>query len=149
MPPIHFDLQPILKLAGLAGGLKGIEIQLGIKRGPLAKWTGELAPWLWRMWRQGGERKYRDALVAYNACDSAVLDILLRHAYNTLAEQGAAPFPALLLPDLAVERFTTELADIEDVETPPWADPWVRRTFAGMAMRYRGECGFLDPDPKE
>ncbi|HMF34554.1 MAG TPA: ribonuclease H-like domain-containing protein [Candidatus Lokiarchaeia archaeon] len=146
MPPIHLDLQPLLRAAGLAGGLKAIEKQLGITRGPLAKWSGETAPWLWRNWRQSGERKYRDTLIAYNALDAAVLDVLLRHAYNTLTEQVGAPFPAINLPAVSVNASGIDLIEIEDVETPPWADPWVRRTFAGMAMRYRGECGFLDDD---
>lgn len=150
LPPIHLDLQPLLRQVGHTGSLKAIEHELGINRGVLAGWTGETAPWLWRMWRESGERKYRDTLVAYNAFDAMVLDSLLRHAYNSLAEQVAAPFPPLPLSAPPIVESLPTLVGIETVEVPPWADPLVRRTFAGMAMRFRGECGFLDDDaPQE
>ncbi len=150
LPELHFDLRPLLRKVGLRGGLKAIEVQLGINRGALAQVTGDAAVALWQAWRRTGERRYRDTLVAYNIEDTVNLDLLLRHAYNKLLKQEEAPFPPLPTPPSPAPRpLVPDVKTLAELGAIPSMDPWVRRTLVGMAGRYRGECGFLGDEKPE
>jgi uncharacterized protein YprB with RNaseH-like and TPR domain len=150
LPELHFDLRPLLRKVGLRGGLKAIEVQLGINRGALAQVTGDAAVSLWQAWRRTGERRYRDTLVAYNIEDTVNLDRLLRYAYNRLVQQEAVPFPPLPQPASPAPRpLMPDAKTLAELGAIPSMDPWVRRTLVGMAGRYRGECGFLGDSQPE
>ncbi len=150
LPALHFDLRPMLRQVGLRGGLKAIEVQLGINRGSLAQVTGDAAVVLWQAWRRTGERRYKDTLIAYNIEDTVNLDVLLRHAYNNLALQEEAPFPQLPSPSSPAPRpFVPDAKTLAELGAIPSMDPWVRRTLVGMAGRFRGECGFLGDEKPE
>lgn len=150
LPALHFDLRPLLRKVGLSGGLKAIEIQLGINRGPLAQVSGDAAVSLWQAWRRTGERRYRDTLVAYNIEDTVNLDLLLRHTYNRLVQLEAVPFPLVPPPRTPAPRpLAPDAKTLAELGAIPSMDPWVKRTLVGMAGRFRGECGFLeDGTPK-
>ncbi len=150
LPALHFDLRPLLRKVGLRGGLKAIEVQLGMNRGALAQVTGDAAVSLWQAWRRTGERRYLDTLVAYNIEDTVNLDVLLRHAYNRLAQQESVPFAPLPLPTTPAPRpLVPDSQTLAELGAIPSMDPWVRRTLVGMAGRYRGECGFLGDEKPE
>ncbi|OLS12120.1 MAG: hypothetical protein RBG13Loki_4278, partial [Promethearchaeota archaeon CR_4] len=145
LPMLHFDLRPLLRKVGFSGGLKAVEIKLGINRGTLAQVSGDAAVSLWQAWRRTGERRYRDTLVAYNIEDTVYLDLLLRHAYNRLLQQEAVPFPPVPLPENPAPRpIAPDVETLAELSAIPSMDPWVKRTLVGMAGRYRGECGFLE-----
>jgi len=87
IPHAHADLHILgTDLLGITGGFKAI-----LKRFNLAmseeQNSGLDAIWLWTEFQRTGDRRYRDALVAYNASDVLGLHSLLPHLYNTWAEQ--------------------------------------------------------------
>ncbi|MBU4201382.1 MAG: ribonuclease H-like domain-containing protein [Verrucomicrobia bacterium] len=82
---IHIDLRYPLKRLGLAGGLKGIENRLGIRR---SEETSGLDGWdavrLWMEYRRGQEDSLR-LLTAYNSEDVRNLKPLMDLAYRELS----------------------------------------------------------------
>ena len=87
---IHIDLRFPLHRRGLNGGLKLIEQQVGIARGPD---TQGLDGWdavrLWREWQSGRARSL-EVLLAYNREDIVNLAPLMRLAYDQLKLAAAA-----------------------------------------------------------
>lgn len=84
LPPAHIDLRFVLNRLGLKGGLKRIERELGIFRGPdIEGLSGLDAESLWRAWL-GGDKKALDTLKAYNAADIENLEPLLAWACERL-----------------------------------------------------------------
>lgn len=80
----HIDLRFAGARAGLSGGLKSIEKELGIDRGEdLDGVSGADALVLWSQYRKTGEQKFKEILLDYNAQD--VLN--LRHLTNTIYER--------------------------------------------------------------
>lgn len=66
----HIDLRWVCYHAGLRGGLKEIERAIGLVRPPdLIGVDGAEADWLWRRWKQTGNRKLLDRLTRYCAAD--------------------------------------------------------------------------------
>ena len=66
----HVDLRFVCQKAGITGGLKAIEKQLGIRRRPEVDGIcGEDAVYLWEMWKSTGNRDYLEKLVMYNEED--------------------------------------------------------------------------------
>lgn len=63
----HIDLRHVCSRVGLVGGLKSIEIELGIKRPEEV--VGADAVMLWQMYGMTGEEKYLEMLIAYNEED--------------------------------------------------------------------------------
>lgn len=79
----HIDLRYILNNLGFKGGLKGCEKQLGINRGQeLAGVNGYMAVLLWNSFRQTGEQRALETLLAYNIMDTVNLELLMVLAYN-------------------------------------------------------------------
>jgi uncharacterized protein YprB with RNaseH-like and TPR domain len=84
---LHVDLCPTLRRLGFRGGLKSVERQLGLARGPE---TEGLSGWdavrLWKEWRWGSAAA-RERLLAYNAEDVLNMVPLGDFAYRALAEK--------------------------------------------------------------
>ncbi|MBW1800233.1 MAG: ribonuclease H-like domain-containing protein [Deltaproteobacteria bacterium] len=78
----HIDLRYILGSLGYRGGLKGCETQLGIDRGSLKDIDGFFAVLLWNDYRQNGNQKALETLLAYNIQDVLTLENLMVIAYN-------------------------------------------------------------------
>ena len=76
------DLMHVFRRAGIKGGLKGIERNLGFDRGgDLSELSGRDAVVLWNL-AQEGEPNAMDTLIRYNAEDVASLPGLAKHAYD-------------------------------------------------------------------
>ncbi|HEV8051984.1 MAG TPA: ribonuclease H-like domain-containing protein [Parachlamydiaceae bacterium] len=76
---VHLDLRYMLKEFGLQGGLKNIEIQLGISRGvELAGVDGFEAVRLWYQYKKGHQNAL-EKLLRYNEQDIINLKFLLDH----------------------------------------------------------------------
>jgi len=70
----HLDLRFAAKRAGLSGGLKKIEVQLGLKRpDDIVGINGFEAVLLWKQWTRFGDANALDRLVRYNIEDVANL----------------------------------------------------------------------------
>ncbi|MBU0682225.1 MAG: ribonuclease H-like domain-containing protein [Proteobacteria bacterium] len=78
----HLDLRPILAALGYKGGLKGCERQLGIDRAGLQGVNGHDAVILWNAYKQSGQQKFLNTLLAYNVADTINLEPLMVMAYN-------------------------------------------------------------------
>jgi uncharacterized protein YprB with RNaseH-like and TPR domain len=66
----HLDLRFLARRAGLSGGLKHIERQLGLARDrEFAMMTGQDAVHLWKLWERRGNEKALDLLLRYNEAD--------------------------------------------------------------------------------
>lgn len=106
----HIDLRYVLKGLGYSGGLKGCERQLGLDRGQLAGVDGYFAVLLWAEYRNAGNRRALETLLAYNIQDVVNLEILMVEAYNLNIKR--TPFfqshklPSPLVPPIpfAVDR---------------------------------------------
>ena len=87
----HIDLRHVLARLGLKGGLKSIEMQMGVGRpSELAQLGGYDAVRMWRMWTRGNDGALR-TLIRYNAEDVLSLPKLAEIAYRRLSESIAAP----------------------------------------------------------
>lgn len=92
----HLDLLYPLRRLGIRGGLKRIEVSLGLERASaLEGLSGYHAVVLWRLWDRHGIRSARDTLVRYNAEDVATLPLLAEYAYNALLAGLPVPRPPL------------------------------------------------------
>jgi uncharacterized protein YprB with RNaseH-like and TPR domain len=90
-PPIHVDLRHVLASAGHRGGLKAIEVALGMGRPDhLAGIGGCDAAWLWRL-GCSGDRSALRRFAEYNLYDVINLPSLAALAYNALVEAVAVP----------------------------------------------------------
>lgn len=84
----HFDLSFAGKRAGLQGGLKKLEDQLGIPRDDSVKGiTGYDAVKLWRAFKRG-DAAALDLLITYNRCDTVNLFALADRLYAMLRDQS-------------------------------------------------------------
>ena len=90
----HIDLLYPLRNLGYRGGLKSIEVQLGLERdGALKEADGFLAVLLWAEYRRGS-RAALDTLIRYNLEDVVNLQYLADIAYN----EALAKLPIRLEP---------------------------------------------------
>ncbi|MES1209116.1 MAG: ribonuclease H-like domain-containing protein [Pseudomonadota bacterium] len=90
-PPLHVDLRHVLARAGHHGGLKAIEVALGMPRPDhLAGIDGFAAVWLWRR-GQLGDRAALRRFAEYNLMDVVNLPALSALAYNALVDAVGAP----------------------------------------------------------
>ena len=86
----HIDLRHILNSLGFKGGLKRCEKALGIDRGEVDGIDGYFAVLLWKEYRETGDPRALETLLAYNIEDVVNLEILMVIAYNLKVE--ATPF---------------------------------------------------------
>ena len=84
---IHIDLCPTLKRLGLRGGLKKIEVQLGLARADeTAGLNGLDAIRLWRRYDRAGDSSALETLIAYNREDVVNLEWLAQYAFDQLTK---------------------------------------------------------------
>jgi len=82
----HIDLRYFLHRLGYSGGLKQVEINVGIQRGKgLEDIDGYFAVILWQKYLEGDERALH-ALVRYNIEDVVNLKYLMEFGYNRMIE---------------------------------------------------------------
>jgi uncharacterized protein YprB with RNaseH-like and TPR domain len=99
LPQAQIDLCPVLHSLGYRGGLKKTERALGIDRGPLRGVDGLTAVYLWRRYRQSGDRRFLETLSAYNFADTVNLERLMciacqmKLAATPFADELALPPP--------------------------------------------------------
>ncbi len=85
---IHIDLCPLLKSLGYRGGLKRIEKSMGIERDPSVDGlNGYDAVKLWRRYRNLGDDKAMETLIAYNRADVENLQKLMAKAFVKLKRE--------------------------------------------------------------
>jgi uncharacterized protein len=78
----HLDLCSLGKQLGYQGGLKAIEVQLGIQRPvELQGMSGADAGQLWNRWRHSRNEEAREGLLAYNEADCVNLEPLADICY--------------------------------------------------------------------
>ena len=91
----HIDLRYFLYRLGYSGGLKGVEVNVGIQRGKgLQDMDGYLATVLWQKYLEGDERAL-GALVRYNIEDVVNLKYLMEFGYNRMIEFFPIPIDYL------------------------------------------------------
>jgi uncharacterized protein len=78
----HIDLRYVLKSLGYAGGLKAVEVKLGLDRKDLRDVDGYFAVLLWQEYRRRGDPRALETLLAYNAADVLNLEPLMVTAFN-------------------------------------------------------------------
>ena len=78
----HIDLRFVLSSLGFKGGLKRIEQNLGMDRGPLREVDGYMAVLMWRSYEHTRDPRVLETLLAYNAQDSLNLEWLMVEAFN-------------------------------------------------------------------
>lgn len=86
----HMDLRFVLKAAGVSGGLKNCEKEMGLDRGDLAGVDGFDAVLLWREYDITKDERALRTLLAYNIEDVINLEWLAVAAYNRLI--ASTPF---------------------------------------------------------
>ncbi len=126
----HLDLRTLTRGAGLRGGLKKIEQELGIERpADLQGMTGEDAEWLWRAWEKDGDRAARDRLIRYCQADVVGLRELAARLLERLGRpvEGALPAP-VSVPPAAIR---------EAVCTPPGPEDALYHRLRERARRQR------------
>ncbi|MBW1783147.1 MAG: DUF429 domain-containing protein [Deltaproteobacteria bacterium] len=91
IPSIHVDLRFFAKRAGLSGGQKAIEPQVGYQRPKLVKgMEGESAPILWYKYRRGDKRALKE-LVTYNHADIEGMKWIFDYALEKIFEIDDIP----------------------------------------------------------
>ncbi len=85
----HIDLYCVGRRLGYRGGLKAIEVELGIEREPsLQGVDGSHAIIWWNRWRHRRDREALQLLLAYNEADCTNLKPIADRFYCALAEQA-------------------------------------------------------------
>lgn len=93
----QIDLRYVLARLGFKGGLKGCEKSMGLHRGNLDGVDGYFAVLLWRLYKEKGDERALQTLLAYNIEDTVNLERLAIEAYNRNLQ--ATPFAhQLVLP---------------------------------------------------
>lgn len=84
----HIDLCLLGRQLGYRGGLKAIELQLGIsRRADLCGMSGADAGQLWNRWRHRRDEEAKERLVAYNEADCVNLQTLGDLFYCKMVQQ--------------------------------------------------------------
>lgn len=96
----QIDLRYVLAKLGFKGGLKGCEKQLGLDRGKLAGVDGYGAVLLWYEYKNKGNSKALETLLAYNIEDTINLEVLLVEACNRYLQN--TPFFNVLQLELPI-----------------------------------------------
>ena len=103
----HMDPYCLGRQLGYHGGLKTIEMQLGIQRpAELRGMCGADAGRLWNRWRHSGDEEARERLLAYNEADCVNLELLADTFYCQLAQR----------PSLVWRRRSTRDGDLDYIQ---------------------------------
>ena len=95
---VHIDLRYILGSLGYTGGLKKCEEKAGIDRGVIDDVDGCSAVILWEKFRDDGNKKALESLLAHSAYDAVDLEPLMVLAYNLKVEQTPFRESTRLIP---------------------------------------------------
>lgn len=134
-PPAHVDLLHLKRAAGIAGGLKALEVQLGLARDDEVQGMGGAeAVWLWYQARAGDDDAMR-RLLAYNRADVEMLPLVAAQLIQRLAARH---------PEVEVPRLCTDEA--VEVRTIP-VDEYAALRARGEARRPRVAPLLEDLDP--
>jgi hypothetical protein len=83
---LQIDLRRYAPRAGLPGGLKRIESEIGIKRPREMEFaTSEQVAYLWRLWEERGSKNALDLMIRYNRNDVTSLVKLAGSIYERLS----------------------------------------------------------------
>lgn len=86
----QFDLRFASRKVGYRGGLKPLEIEMGITRDEEIEGVdGAAAVRLWKMWERHGDRDALDILTEYNRADTVNLEVIARRIYDRLVREYA------------------------------------------------------------
>lgn len=86
----HFDLRFASRKVGFRGGLKPLEIELGISRSDdISDVDGAMAVRLWKMWERNGDRDALDILTEYNRADTINLEYIAGVIFDRLVKEHA------------------------------------------------------------
>lgn len=86
----HFDLRFASRKVGYRGGLKPLEIDLGITRSDdIEGVDGAMAVRLWKQWQRNGDRDALDILTEYNRADTMNLERIADIIYGRLVTEHA------------------------------------------------------------
>ncbi|KAA3652936.1 MAG: exonuclease [Calditrichaeota bacterium] len=120
----HIDLMHVLRQLGYTGGLKRIEMELGIDRRDqsLGEVDGSLALMLWQEFSKTGNRRALESLLAYNIADVVNLEYLMFFAHNRLIEK--TPFAEkykLTIPSPKEIPYQVDRALLEQILDERWS----------------------------
>lgn len=122
-PPIHVDLRFLGKRAGLSGGQKDIERQLGVRRKQeLTNIAGEAAPILWNDYTRGDLGALR-LLLEYNASDIWGMKQIFDVVVGRVLEAQGFPMEILPQPEMKAVEFSDredQLRRVIDDAIAPW-----------------------------
>ena len=91
IPPVHVDLRFFAKRAGLSGGQKKIEPEVGYKRPDLVEgMEGESAPILWYKYRRGDKAALKE-LIIYNHADIEGMKWIMDYAIEKIYDIDKIP----------------------------------------------------------
>ena len=143
-PSVHVDLRFLGKRAGLSGGQKDIERQLGIARkSELASIAGEAAPILWNEYTRGDLESLR-ILLEYNASDiwgmKQIFDVVVR---RVLHSQGF-PLDAMPQPEMKGFEFPDRQAQIGRVVAAA-VSPWLLQDARKLRLE---DLVYVDRPPR-
>ena len=86
----QYDLRFASRKVGYRGGLKPLEIDLGISRADeIEGMDGADAVRLWKQWERHGDRDALDILTEYNRADTVNLEIIADTIYGRLVKEHA------------------------------------------------------------
>lgn len=86
----HYDLRFASRKVGFKGGLKPMEIELGITRSEdIEGIDGAMAVHLWKQWERNGDKDALDILTEYNRADTVNLERIADIIYDRLVMEHA------------------------------------------------------------
>ncbi len=86
----HYDLRFASRKVGFRGGLKPLEIEMGIARSEdIEGVDGAMAVRLWHQWQRHGDRDALDILTEYNRADTVNLETIADRVYRKLVTDYA------------------------------------------------------------
>ena len=89
----HIDLCFLGRQLGHRGGLKAIEVRMGIERAnELQGLNGSDAVYLWNRWRHSRDEEARAQLLGYNEADCVNLEQLADTFYSQMAQKSLGTF---------------------------------------------------------
>jgi len=89
----HIDLCFLGRQLGHRGGLKAIEVQMGIERAnELQGLNGSDAIYLWNRWRHSRDEEARAQLLGYNKADCVNLEQLAETFYSQMVQRSLGTF---------------------------------------------------------